>query len=1447
MTTSNVIASIKAPGEIIFTWPETPPALLDLSSASTGNTWSPTPDEKENDTEAGNPNSSLAEFISADDERDDSSNEYSLDMPDSHEDTNDTTGNIHWKKKMITNFNLEAGNDQHGGNISVDESLHEHQPDPVSNSVNSPRSKRPIEEGSSSNKKRYVDEEESLPESPSLSRTSPPNLEPELMFDAISKHELPFNRNFHRRQWESTFTLRHNLSSFADLPLISNRIDDFYEIFMSEFLNEAMPTDRITVSINHHSINPPIYINFLRKDFKRDDFSDRLKAVAQSNRNLLEDGEIAISVRLVKDIGGQGRRNVAPKTADQRSADKLSVIQLKNTDNLCGLRAIMLGKLMVDEYDTVEKRKATLWHTKKRSVHTGYFFRDKALAVCYAVGLDPLSTLRISDLPKVQQHLGDEYRIVVVDRYTYSKVFCSPPAPKLICLELIPDVQKEDTGHYNLITKLAAYFDRYYMCIDCWFPSNNTDHCCPNGCSQCRSNPACSKPIYPDKSIECKDCYRTFFSSTCLANHKQNGTCSDKKKCKKCRVEYTCFDKHKCFTYHCKRCNKDYTFTPHYCYLSPLKEEDLKMQDMMPKAFVFYDIESTQKMMDGRMMHFPNLIICETVCDSCYDFTKKDRVRDCGMCGEFRKILQGTGCVIDFVDYILNDLAKRVAMHNGHVFVIAHNSKGYDAHFIFRDLFSRNLVDIHPILNGNKIMKIDLNNVRFLDSMSFFPQPLEALPKAFGLDSSLVAKGYFPHLFNTEENQNYIGKLPGACYFSPQLMKKEKRESFLAWYEENKMSDWILRDELIKYCANDVLILRICVMEYRMLVKRLMGLDPLTRCFTLASVAMEIFRTKTLPESFMAITPPRGYSGRHNSIEGCAWLDTIEITRHLKLRREWRVGPYFLDGYLHETGEAFEFNGCFYHGCPSCFPDPTMINNVSKKCMGELFESTQEKEEYLTGLGFKVVSFWSHDIKTMSDRFKNVFLERKDYYRKLQKYGPVSIREAFFGGRTNNISFLHDCAPDEQIRYVDFTSLYPSLLRKKCFPYGHPKVIRRNFDYTLDSHFGFVKCIILPPKDLFIPSLPIRSNNKLVFPLCSKCSEVQQNSKCEHSDSERSMVGTWATCELKLALKKGYKIIEIIEVLDYEKSPNNIFKKFVDPLLKEKQTNSGWPTWVKTEEDKEKYIRDYFEKEGIQLEKEAIKLNVGLRNLIKFIVNSLWGKFGLKPNQTKTTLVKNYADLWAYLNDCKLQIQSEYNPTDDSVLLQYKYACDEDDEDFAIRNLAVAAMVTAYGRVKLYKLIDEIESVRQGRVLYFDTDSVIFVEKSSDPKVRLGEFLGELTDELAGFGAGAECRRFVSLGPKNYGFEVHLPDGTKQVTIKTKGIRLSAEALEIVNFQRMMEMVNRYSKGEEYNLNIPQFRIRSTAASHIVYSETIDKMYRVVSDKRRVDGLSTLPYGYCSR
>ena len=58
-------------------------------------------------------------------------------------------------------------------------------------------------------------------------------------------------------------------------------------------------------------------------------------------------------------------------------------------------------------------------------------------------------------------------------------------------------------------------------------------------------------------------------------------------------------------------------------------------------------------------------------------------------------------------------------------------------------------------------------------------------------------------------------------------------------------------------------------------------------------------------------------------------------------------------------------------------------------------------------------------------------------------------------------------------------------------------------------------------------------------------------------------------------------------------------------------------------------------------------------------------------------------------------------------------------------------------------------------VLYVDTDSCVYVSKPGGPQPALGDFLGDLTNEITPkHGPEAYITQFVCGGPKNYAYKV---------------------------------------------------------------------------------------------
>ncbi|XP_027136084.1 uncharacterized protein LOC113746038 [Larimichthys crocea] len=271
----------------------------------------------------------------------------------------------------------------------------------------------------------------------------------------------------------------------------------------------------------------------------------------------------------------------------------------------------------------------------------------------------------------------------------------------------------------------------------------------------------------------------------------------------------------------------------------------------------------------------------------------------------------GLNCVRDFLLHF-----RRPAYLNS-VFV-AHNAKCFDSYLILNTMIE---MGMQPslIMQGSKILCYQDPdfNLKFIDSLSFLTMCLSAMPKALGFSD---LKGNFSHGFSSEKNLQYIGAYPPPHYFGVKHMTPAQQQEFYGWYREVSQGTFDFEKEARLYCENDVDILaKGCVLFRNQF---------LTDTGVHQGACIKVFLTKFLPSKTLAIPSPDNYrcqtkSYSHASIQWLEWVARSNnvFIQHALNKGEKQVGPYFVDGFAKIDGVAYawEFLGCFYHGCPSCF------------------------------------------------------------------------------------------------------------------------------------------------------------------------------------------------------------------------------------------------------------------------------------------------------------------------------------------------------------------------------------------------------------------------------------------------------------------------------------------------------------------------------------------------
>ena len=444
--------------------------------------------------------------------------------------------------------------------------------------------------------------------------------------------------------------------------------------------------------------------------------------------------------------------------------------------------------------------------------------------------------------------------------------------------------------------------------------------------------------------------------------------------------------------------------------------------------------------------------------------------------------------------------------------------------------------------------------------------------------------------------------------------------------------------EQLKYCRQDVTLLRLAGEKYLAYYMQKFDIDPWTEACTMASTSNLIYRRVFMQENTIGIIPPYGYRPKDQQ-SGLGrlylkWRDETEFDGDLMYVSKNGAGEERIrirsvnakvDGFDPVTKTIIQVKGCFWHGHGKCF-QPHTINQVKGVSMGLLFDQTQTQSRRFREAGFDCQDVWECEINQMIKNNTNGIRDWMSQESETEYiHQPLNPREAFFGGRTEAVRLY---AKDEHLCYYDFCSLYPYVNKYEVYPKGHPLIYTQDFHYGKDDYFGLMKCDILPPQGLYHPVIPVRlpvgkNCHKLMFTLCAQCAKEQNLTECNHTDENRMLQGTWATPETYYAVEKGYKIVKIYEVWHYTERVTGLFRSYKDAFLKIKQQASGWPAWCTTEELKEQYIENYQQREGIRLDYDKIYKNPSARAGAKQELNNAWGYFGQDPNKAETEIVQD--------------------------------------------------------------------------------------------------------------------------------------------------------------------------------------------------------------------------------
>ena len=745
--------------------------------------------------------------------------------------------------------------------------------------------------------------------------------------DNFFQLEVIQSRSFKQSHAAREITYRAKLKNPADDVPLNHLLPHLHALFdtiIQETKRDYGDAGVMRIYISHPQLESPIiykptYLGYLDSQ----EILDYIDTVLYSAGEIPADDQLIINAAVVEFVTGAGRKPLINLDSDLLS--KKSIVKIRNTDNSCLPRAIMVGYSHMCA--TVKKDQESFKIYNRMRDYRCSLQRIEATNLREALGIPADRNGTMDDIYLYEDFL--QISIVVISaRAGNRKVY--PGSSKYDHKIFLYHSGPPGKGHFDTIVKVNALLGKQYYCDVCdkGF-KNRTGHKCHVWCNVCGRENCVKKADWGT----CPDCNGEIRSQDCFIAHKIQRTgrgknpellpslCEQYWQCNDCGVSLKREEKenHECGEIKCYNCGQCYmAFEQHLCYMRS------STSDVHPDKFIFYDFECTQE--NGK--HIPNFVVAHSICSNCEDnpvtpdatcnncgsrcsvcdkFNEKEHEWErypCAGCGKRQIIFSGSNTKEDFCKWLIHSQHKNFT-------VIAHNARGYDSYFIYEYLIDNSHTPDPVIFSGSKIMYMRVStgglNIRLLDSLNFLPMPLAQLPKSFGLQE--LKKGFFPHFYNIPDNQDDILlNLPAVKYYDPDSMSKERRMEFYEWYENHKNDTFCFQKEMKEYCISDVDILLQACWKFRQLLKNqtgkkkqvedlenLMSMTILEHAvdsfsfLTIASVCMGIFRGKFLTETWAVLLTENSKEGcTHGKDCTCEWTEARKVDNSSPLEVQWK-------------------------------------------------------------------------------------------------------------------------------------------------------------------------------------------------------------------------------------------------------------------------------------------------------------------------------------------------------------------------------------------------------------------------------------------------------------------------------------------------------------------------------------------------------------------------------
>ena len=383
---------------------------------------------------------------------------------------------------------------------------------------------------------------------------------------------------------------------------IDNALYRMFSQLLAQARTKYHGEDKVRFYFNHPNLEGEIGLPMLElKDMTPLLIMDRIQAVLQSHENLPILKQFVVHMGVLELPRGSGYKLFSNYGNDTKC--KTSTVKIKNVDNLCMGRAIVVCLSKLD--DPLKVHKQVCDSRGRKQLY-------KAIDLYRQSGVPTNRMSNLHDLTIFEDVLN--VRIIVIGFDQMKRVIYpgNSDYAKVIFLS-----KREE--HFDAIISITGFMSKPYFCLQC-VKCFNKKHSCKVACLICKSS-ACTES---ENIVMCQNCNMSCRSQDCFERHvlrtknkvsKKVGMppCEKFWKCLACKkvldTTKRCKDYHKCGEWYCNNCEM-YIVGEHKCYMRQVTP-NTKLTN-----YIFYDIETMQE--SG--VHIPNYIVAHKVCKFCLDY-----------------------------------------------------------------------------------------------------------------------------------------------------------------------------------------------------------------------------------------------------------------------------------------------------------------------------------------------------------------------------------------------------------------------------------------------------------------------------------------------------------------------------------------------------------------------------------------------------------------------------------------------------------------------------------------------------------------------------------------------------------------------------------------------------------------------------------------------------------